>query len=261
MLVENAKVLKNEEISEGNFSLSLYSPKICEEAKPGQIVQVKCSAAQTLRRPISICDCDKEKGILRLCFEIRGAGTEYMATLKENDEISLLGPLGIGYETQDVASRKILLVGGGIGTYPLLFCARELKANGAKPEALIAFKNKGKIVLQRDFEEFCEKVHIATDDGSCGFCGYAHQLLEKLTQNDTYDAIYICGPLAMLKGIAKIAESKNIPAFASLEERMGCGVGACLSCVCETKDENGEHHHERVCADGPVFDAKKLVLE
>jgi 2-polyprenylphenol hydroxylase and related flavodoxin oxidoreductases len=261
MVVEIGKIIKNEKLSETLFDLHFYAPKVAKEALPGQILQVKCGDKVTLRRPISICDADAKTGILRICFDVRGEGTKYLSERKAGDEIDVLGPLGKGYEIQKLGDR-VLLAGGGIGTFPLFFTANQLKEKGILPDVVLAFRSAELVNMKEEFEFLGCRVFISTDDGSQGFCGYACNLVETLLQENIYSSVCLCGPLPMMKTTAPLAIAHGIPCYASLEERMGCGVGACLACVCSIKDEseNG-FHHERVCADGPVFDAKTVKWE
>ena len=237
----------------------IYCPQISKQCKAGQIVNVKCEGL-TLRRPISICDANKAYGQIRLCFEVKGKGTEFMASLKAGDDIDLLGPLGHGYDIQ-LLGKAPLLCGGGIGTFPLFFTARELINEGVVPTVALAFRNESLVIMKEDFEKIGCRVFVSTDDGSEGYKGYAKDLCQNLMQKEQFSSVALCGPLMMMKTVCPIAIEKNIACYASLEERMGCGVGACLACVCNIEDQNAAEgfHRERVCVEGPVFDASKIV--
>ncbi len=260
MTVEIGKVISVRKIRH-IYDMVIYCPEIAKACKAGQIVNVKCEGF-TLRRPISICESDTRMGNIRLCFEVKGGGTAYMASLGEGSAIDLLGPLGKGYDI-DALGDNPLLCGGGIGTFPLYFTAKSLIAKGIIPTVALAFRTEELVIMKEDFEQLGCKVFVSTDDGSCGFTGYAVQLCENLFENESFTSLSVCGPLMMMKTVCPVAIEKNIPCFASLEERMGCGVGACLACVCDIKDENapGGFHRERVCAEGPVFDASTVMWD
>lgn len=222
------------------------------EMHPGQFVQVKVdnTPATFLRRPISIHDVDYKKGIIKLLIQEVGEGTRWMGQLKEGDFLNLVYPLGNWFKLPK--SEKVLLVGGGCGVAPLLFLGRVLKANGIKPRFLIGAKNKEYLIGLNEYEELGE-VFKTTEDGSAGTKGYVIHHPVMKTQTPDFDTVYTCGPDAMMKVIAKYAESHNIECQVSLENTMACGIGACLCCVTATTDGN-----KCTCIDGPVFDSKLL---
>ena len=219
---------------------------------PGQFVHIKCGDAQLLRRPISVCCCQEgdPSDLITIVFEVRGEGTEWLANREEGDELDVLGLAGNGFPMKK--DGRYLVVGGGIGVPPMFGCAQ---FTSGKATAVLGFRSKDKIILMDRFEETCTKVMLATDDGSAGHHGFVDALVrQELVQDADYDGVLACGPKPMLRSVAKVAEEYNIPCLVSMEERMGCGVGACLVCACDMADGSRKH----VCKDGPVFDSKEV---
>lgn len=250
--IEKTRLMKKEQLAENVYRFSVFSPVCSSIAKPGQFANISV-LGKTLRRPISICDIDAESGLLRFVFEVRGDGTKILAQYREGDDVDILAPLGRGFDVSDTSKRAVF-IGGGIGVPPLLAAS---KAFGSNATALLGFRNKSAVILEADFAKNGASVQIATDDGSFGYHGFVTELLKaKLDENDT-DIIYACGPMPMLRIISDIAQSKNIPCQVSLEERMGCGIGACLVCACGIKNGD-ETKYRHVCKDGPVFDSKEV---
>lgn len=245
-MLEDTRVLALDALNDNTYSLLLEAPKIARFARAGQIAHVTCPGC-LLRRPFGICDADKTAGTLRLCFEVRGEGTQALTRLRVGDTLSVNGAVGYGFEK--IGLRRTLVVGGGIGVFPLLYTAR-LNGNA---DALLAFREKSRIVLKEDFETVCKSVTVATDDGSYGFHGYAADAVRKLLQEESYECVCVCGPKVMMKTVAEVCAELGVECYVSLEERMGCGVGACLACVCQTM-----LGQKRVCIDGPVFDATEV---
>lgn len=243
------------ELQPGIFSLWLKEEEIAKAAKPGQFVMVYLkNSAKVLPRPISICDTDPEGGLFRLVFRIAGEGTKELSCYRPGDSMEVLGPLGNGFLLPQ-KEETALVVGGGIGIPPLLALAKQLKG---RKEIVLGYRNADTF-LREEFES-CGTVRIATDDGSLGVQGNVLKVLEK--DNRSYEMIYACGPLPMLRGIKQFAEALEIPAQISMEERMACGIGACLACVCKSKDKDPHTNvlNKRVCKDGPVFFADTIEI-
>ncbi len=230
------------------YSVWLNCPELAGEARPGQFADIRCGGF-TLRRPISICE-KREDGI-RLVFEVRGEGTEWLAGRETGETLDLLAPLGNGFELLHGANA--LLIGGGIGVPPLLELAKYYKNNAA---AALGFRHGDAMILERDFAARCETA-VATEDGSRGVKGYVSAAAEKLAEKRRPDIIYACGPTPLLKYAAELAERTGARCQLSLEQRMGCGVGACLVCACKVRTGEG---YKRVCKDGPVFEASDVEL-
>lgn len=235
------------------YSFKIACPEVAEVAAAGQFVHIRANG-YTLRRPISICGIDREKGTLRIVFEVRGEGTAEIAKLNEGDLIDMLAPLGHGF-TINSDFNKVVLIGGGIGTPPMLPLA---KTYGDKAVVISGFRNSAAAILQDDFKACGAETILCTDDGSAGIHGFVTQPFSELAESGGIDAVYACGPMPMLKGIAAICREKEIYCEISLEERMACGIGACLGCACRTV-RNDEEYFAHVCKDGPVFKAEEVL--
>lgn len=249
------KIVSMEQLTAAAWSMVIDCPAVAEKALPGQFVNLLPDGNFTLRRPISICGIDKAAGTLRIVFEVRGKGTAALSQLRAGDTVNMLAPLGHGFTLPESASR-VILVGGGIGTPPMLPLA---KIYGEKAVVISGFRNAESAILQDDFAATGAKTILCTDDGSAGRFGLVTLPLEEEIMAQKPDLICACGPLPMLKATAALAETYEIPCQVSLEERMGCGIGACLVCACRTKDKNGAEQYLHVCKNGPVFDAKEVL--
>lgn len=236
----------------GLFSLTLEAPAVASAARPGQFVHIVCGEGNFLRRPISICDFDGQT--LRVVFQVKGEGTAWLAARKAGDILDVLGPLGNGYDLERLGARPVF-IGGGIGVPPMLAAMRAARARGAEPTAILGFRNRELVILEKEFEAL-GAVHIATDDGSYGIHGFVSDVLKAHAAE--YTAVCCCGPKGMLRALAAIADENGLDCQVSMEERMGCGIGACLVCACALKGEGGETRYGHVCKDGPVFDAKEV---
>ena len=249
---ETAVVVSQKEIGKDIFDMVLSFPKGAKEARPGQFLAMYCNdATKLLPRPISICGIDAEAGTLRVVYRIAGEGTREFSKMKQGDTLEVMGPLGNGFTMKE---GKAILVGGGIGIPPMLELAKQLSA-----EKTVVLGYRDELFLKEEFEKTAE-VAVATEDGSFGTKG---TVIDAIRENAiTGDIIYACGPMPMLKALAEYASEHDMEAQISLEERMACGIGACLGCICKTKEK--DHHtnvnNSRICKDGPVFDAKEVVF-
>ena len=220
----------------------------------GQFLHIKCGDDQLLRRPISVAitGWDEPEDLATLIFEVRGEGTRWLSQRKVGDKLDVLGPLGNGFDVSQEG--HYLLVGGGIGVPPLMEYGERL----ARPRtAVLGFRTKDKAfpAIVSRFEDHCEKTCLCTDDGTLGRHGFVDgQVRELLEQDNTFTQILACGPKPMLKSVAKVAAEFGVPCQVSMEERMACGVGACLGCAIRMKDGSMRH----VCKDGPVFNAEEV---
>lgn len=239
----SAKLVSAREPVPGIFDFTLSCPELAKLAVPGQFAQILVPG-HTLRRPISICSIDKAEGTLRFVFQVRGGGTADLAKIKPGDFIDILAPLGKGFPIDP--DKRTLLVGGGIGVPPLLAAAQALGGNAT---AILGFRTKDLVILEEDFKSAGAHVRIATDDGSYGHKG----LVTDLAEGVDFDVLMACGPGPMLRGARALAESRGVPGYLSLEQRMACGVGACLGCAVALIDEDGREYFGHVCKDGPVF--------
>lgn len=241
-------VISKKQITETIYDFTISAKEIADIAKPGQFVQVKVDGFM-LRRPISLAGI--ENGNIRLIFEVKGEGTASLANIKEGDSLDILGPLGHGF-TMLPKYKKVILIGGGIGTPPMVPLAKYYDNS----KAIIGFRSAENVILKEEFKD----VTVCTNDGSEGVKGFVTDALINILEIEKPDMIYACGPNVMLEGIAKIANEKNIECEVSLEERMACGVGACLGCACKTKSHDGTSSHAHVCKDGPVFNSKEVIF-
>ena len=255
---ENAAVISQEKLAEGIYSMWIRT-EASKSAKPGQFISVYTNdGSKLLPRPISICEIDKEEGKLRIVYRVTGrnTGTEQFSRLGEGDTVPVVGPLGNGFPIKEARGKKVFLMGGGIGVPPILELAKQMDC---EKKQIVAGYRDMHIFLREEFEENGE-VYISTEDGSAGVKG---NVLDAVRMHELEaDIIYACGPTPMLRAIKAYAEEKNIVCYVSLEERMACGIGACLGCVCKTKkkDHHSNVHNSRICKDGPVFLATEVEL-
>ncbi|MCR4672640.1 MAG: dihydroorotate dehydrogenase electron transfer subunit [Lachnospiraceae bacterium] len=253
---ERALIISQTELAAGIFEMRLAAPQISSCAVPGQFVMVGIrDESHILPRPISICEADKALGQIRLVYRIAGEGTREMSTYLPGTSIDLTGPLGKGYPLDAVnEDTTALIVGGGIGIPPLLGLSKALNCTRK-----IVLGYRDELFLDHDFES-CGNIYISTDTGSHGVKG---TVMDAISQYQIKpDIIFACGPLVMLKAVKGFAAEKGIPAFISLEERMACGIGACLGCVVKTpeRDNHSNVNNTRVCTEGPVFDSREVLL-
>lgn len=248
-------ILKKRQLSTGVFDLVVSCPEIAKQAQAGQFVHLRVEGF-SLRRPISICEIFPKTGSIRLVFEVRGAGTERLSQIAEGSGLDMLGPLGNGFRTF-APEKRVIVVGGGIGVPPLLQTAAHYGENAT---AILGFRTASAAILEDDFRSKGCDLRLATDDGSAGYHGFVTGLLKQRLEEGPADAICACGPMAMLRGVVDLAQAYGVPSQVSLEERMGCGVGACLVCACKTV-RDGREIYTHVCKDGPVFDGKEVVFE
>lgn len=254
------KVLFQTEIGEDIYDMWIETD-LAAEAKAGQFLCIYPHNESTLLpRPISICEADREKGKLRIVYRIAGKGTKEFSNYHAGRNIRILGNLGNGFPLEAADGKRVILMGGGIGIPPMLQLAKDLKERGKAQEVTVtAGYRNSQLFLAEDLEKYA-KVYIATEDGSQGSKGNVLNLVrEKGIQGDV---IMACGPMPMLRAVKQYAQEKGIKAYISLEERMACGVGACLGCVCKTKEKDAHSHvnNARICTDGPVFDAADVEI-
>lgn len=252
---EWCRVISQEEIAPEIHSLWLETPSIAESAGPGQFVSLYCKdGSRLLPRPISLCEIDKAQKRLHLVYRVGGKGTREFAGLRAGDAISVLGPLGNGFPLDEAKGKKILLMGGGIGIPPMLETARQVPG-----DKVMVLGYRSETFLLEDFQAQ-GKTYVATEDGSLGTKGNVLDVIE--AKGLEADLIFACGPKPMLRALKAYAQEKNIPCWISMEERMACGIGACLACVCQTPevDAHSQVHNKRICKDGPVFAASEVEL-
>ena len=248
---ENAVVVSQEQLADGIYSLWLKT-EAAQTAKPGQFISMYTNdGSKLLPRPISICEIDKENGYLRMVYRVTGenTGTEQFSKLAAGDTVPVIGPLGNGFPLEKAEGKKVFLMGGGIGVPPILELAKQLKCE--KKQIVVGYRDN-QTFLKEQFEENGE-LYISTEDGSVGTKG---NVMHAIAENHLEaDMIMACGPTPMLRAIKNYAEENGIECYISLEERMACGIGACLACVCKSKEKDhlSNVHNKRICKDGPVF--------
>lgn len=228
-----------------------------ENIKGAQFAHVKLNdKSHLLRRPFCICDFDRQKNSVTMCYAIVGEGTKILSQYKTGDKIKVLLPLGNGF-TPDKSYKKIILLGGGMGSAVLPAiptCNPQLEYY-----TYLGFANKDKVVLEKELSKVSKEIKIATDDGSYGEKGFVTDILARDMQRLKPDAVFCCGPEVMYKALKKALQGFDVPIIVSLEARMGCGIGACLVCNCKVK-RKGVEEYARVCVDGPVFKLDEVVL-
>ena len=236
---DRAKVLSQEMLADGIYSLWIET-ETALTARPGQFVSVYTTdASKLLPRPISICEIDKEAKRLRLVYRVTGekTGTKQFSELKAGDFVPVIGPLGNGFPYEKAEGKKVFLMGGGIGVPPILELAKQMQCE--EKQIVVGYRD-AHTFLKEEFEQN-GTLYISTEDA---------------------DIIFACGPTPMLRAIKAYAEEKKIECYISLEERMACGIGACLACVCKTKEKDAHSNvnNKRICKDGPVFLSTEVDL-
>ncbi len=250
---EQALIRSQEEIAPDIYSMWIRTERIADRAVPGQFLSVYCDdESRLLPRPISVCEIDRTDPAVRLVYRIAGGGTREFSEKKAGGTITVLGPLGNGFPLKE---KPALLIGGGIGIPPILELAKQYPVE----KNIILGYNNGDTYLSDEFREY-GKIYIATEDGSAGTKG---TVLDAIREGGlSADILYACGPVPMLRALKAYAEDQGMECWISMEERMACGIGACLSCVCRSveKDEHTNVKNKRVCREGPVFNAREVEL-
>ncbi|WP_176330322.1 dihydroorotate dehydrogenase electron transfer subunit [Oceanobacillus rekensis] len=250
--MKKEKVLINSfrQIALDTIEMVVENAYISQTAKPGQFLHVSVEG-HMLRRPISIADINKEKNTITILFKVVGSGTAKLATLTPGMSLDVLGPNGNGFQIDDQQKSTILLIGGGIGVPPLYYLGKTLAEKNIEIISILGFQTKDYVFYEEKFSNLGRN-YVVTDDGSYGEKGFVTDVVKMAGDFDSY---YSCGPLPMLKAIT--TKLKGKPGMISLEERMGCGVGACMACVIPTKKSGG---YKKICSDGPVFHAEEVSL-
>ena len=260
---EIAVVVDQSSLGNGIYDLTLKTDKIAKAAKAGQFVSVYSNdKSKLLPRPISLCGINRDDDTIRLVYRVtgEGTGTEEFSKLVRGDKVRILGPLGNGFTVQP--GKKAFLIGGGIGVPPMLQLAKDINAGidnaVCDMNIVMGYRDENTFLL----DEFNEQAasFVATEDGSVGTKG---NVIDAIKENALEaDVIYACGPMPMLRALKAYAAEHDMDCFISMEERMACGIGACLACVCKTKDKDAHSNvnNKRICKEGPVFDAKEVEL-
>ena len=252
---ETAKIYRQEPLARDIFSMTIETT-LAKEAHAGQFLGVYTGdASRLLARPISVCDADPARGLLRMVYRISGGGTRELSAYRKGETLEVLGVLGNGYDIRVTEGKKTVVIGGGIGIPPMLLAAKSIPG---EKEIVLGYADE-QTFLKEEFEKEAN-VHIATMDGSVGTKGTVIDAMNAACLNG--DVIFACGPMPMLRAVKQYAAAHNMEAYLSLEERMACGVGACLGCVCRTVKKDGHTHvnNARICTEGPVFDAREVEI-
>ena len=257
---ENVTVLKQQCIGKDIYDMTIQTKHIAGHAKAGQFVSLYSNdASKLLPRPISLCGIDAEAGTLRLVYRVtgEGTGTEEFSRLKAGDTIRVLGPLGNGFTVEP--GKKAFLIGGGIGIPPMLELAKIIKAAGTCEFVSVMGYRDAQTFLLDEFKEQGD-CYVATEDGSVGAKGNVLDAIKEYKLNA--DVIYACGPTPMLRALKAYAAEQGMTCYISMEERMACGIGACLACVCDSKEKDAHSNvkNKRICKEGPVFLAEEVDL-
>lgn len=257
MTVEIGLITSNQPIARDIYSMTIKVPDIVRMIQsPGQFVNIYPKEKHTLLpRPISICQVDAENESIRIIYAVVGDGTDQFSKMAVGDEIQVSGPSGNGFDLTG-KQRDHLLVGGGVGVPPLVELAKRLKGNLT---VVLGFRDEPYLV--EEFEHLGAKVHVATESGKVGYKGNVIDILNE--ENIKIDMVYSCGPKPMLKALNTWCQEKDIPVQVSLEERMACGIGVCVGCVCKTIDEKSEDgwDYKKTCSDGPVFMGRDVIWD
>lgn len=258
--VHSCKVLSNEEVADRLYIMSLQASELAEGLEPGQFVHMSIPALQAniLRRPFSVLDTDPTNGTIDILYQVVGEGSADMTRWNAGYVTDVIGPLGRTWKAPEDA-KHALLVGGGVGAAPLFMLAKQLGDDGVAVDVALGASTKRALVCLSRFEQVATgDIRCATDDGSFGHHGFCTALVEAFIKENEpenpYDYIAICGPEPMMRGAGKAADPSNATIQVSLEKRMACGVGACLSCVVMTT--SGQ---KRVCKDGPIFSFSEVI--
>lgn len=246
--VRQLRLISNDQIADGIFDMRLEYGQDDLPVSCGQFAHVYVPG-KSLRRPISVCDCSG--GELRLVYQVKGEGTRIMSQMKPGVFVDVLVPLGNGFDIKK--GRRYCLIGGGIGVPPMLYTAKQCE----NPIAVTGFRDKSLVILQDDFVSAGAETVLVTDNGTAGTKGFVTDVLKERI-ND-FDEVCACGPTPMLKAVAEICRAEGKPCQISLEERMACGIGACLVCAVKVR-KDGEEIMQHVCKNGPVFNAEEVVF-
>ncbi|MBB6452987.1 dihydroorotate dehydrogenase electron transfer subunit [Salirhabdus euzebyi] len=250
-------VVKNRHLALDTYEMILTGELTEKMINPGQFLHLKIGEgfSHMLRRPISITNVDIDHQEVTIIYKTIGSGTSWLSKQTPGEKIHVLGPRGNGFPIEQVTNKKLLVIGGGVGVPPLYYLTKKLVEQQNEVTAILGFQTKDAVFYEDNFKKLA-KTFIVTDDGTKGEKGRVTNLIPSL-QGDV-DYYYSCGPTAMLHAVSN--EMKHVPGYISLEERMGCGIGACFACVCKTVDETDEKGYRKICMDGPVFQSNEVIL-
>jgi dihydroorotate dehydrogenase electron transfer subunit len=255
-------ILSNEAVAEAHYLLRCECPEIAQHARPGQFIHVMISqdTGMLLRRPFTIYTVDGHE--ITMLYQIIGEGTQRLSEMLAGEPIQVLGPLGNTFNFT-TKPEPAILVGGGAGIASLMLLAVALRKNGIQTLGLVGAQHRTRLLSVKDLESIGIAVHIATDDGSIGHHGYVTDILADLLEVAAYQhpTVYACGPHGMLSAVAKITADFEVPTQIAMENRMGCAMGVCLGCVCPVRIDANRIEYQRVCTEGPVFNAADIAWD
>ena len=246
------EILEHKKIARDTFLLVLSGEIANHVREPGQFVHIQVSQDYFLRRPVSIADVDKDKGSITLLYKVMGKGTDALSKKNPGEKIDVLGPGGRGYPLDQLTTKRALIVGGGIGVPPLYYLAKELYKRDVVITSVIGFQSADDVFFLDQFQEL-GNVYVTTNDGSLGTKGFVTDVTAHLKEE--VDMFFSCGPTVMLQSVKE--QLADLPGYISIEERMGCGIGACFACVVPSNDDKG---YRKICCDGPVFKPDEVIL-
>lgn len=251
-------IISQTTIARNIYEMTLEGELVDQMSSPGQFVHIRVTEGfdTLLRRPISISSIDKENRLCKITYRAEGKGTMLLAAKQPGEKLDILGPLGNGFPTHELQrGDHALIVGGGIGVPPLLELTKQLHRNGISTTHVLGFQSKKDVFYKNEFSYYGD-TYIATVDGSYGTKGFVTNILDEI--KPSFHTLFSCGPTPMLKAIENLYPNENV--YLSLEERMGCGIGACFACVCHLQNDPEGFSYKKVCTDGPVFRAREVVL-
>ena len=266
--IGSGEVLTHKKYGEHYHSLTIVAPEIGQEVLPGQFVNIACpsGSAHVLRRPFSVYRVHKRGGwasTIEIVFDVRGAGTAHLASLRTHATVDLIGPLGRGF-TLPGRRAHALLIGGGIGAAPLFFLADELRNEGHRVDCILGAREAGRLLNAIDVRRLASVYRITTDDGSTGDRGVVTDVMLQMVERCSSEVVYACGPHQMLAAVSRLCVERRLPVQVSIEELMGCGYGVCMTCVVPVRRARPQREEDAVvyarsCTEGPVFDGAAVV--
>lgn len=254
------EVIENVKIADGTYRMVVRAAE-AEPIRGGQFIHIQLpDKTKILRRPFCIADYDNQKHTVTIVYAVVGEGTEELSTVKVGDKLQALYPLGNGFlfnEFKGKEIKKIIMLAGGLGTAVMPAVPNSMP--NVEFYTFLGFSTASKAILIDELSAKSKELHVATDDGSLGYKGFVTDLMRSKFDDIRPDALIACGPEIMYKSLARVTADLNLPIYISLEQRMGCGIGACLVCNCKIRTTDGDKY-KRVCVDGPVFKLDEVVL-
>lgn len=264
MKLIKAEILSNQNYGPGIYKMEMFSPYVVRNIMAGQFVNIRCAPSDgtdpLLRRPFSVFDIEEKFNVFSVLYMVKGKGTRYMSSLRKGDIVDLAGPMGQGINL-DSGAREVLLIGGGMGIAPLNLIARLALARSKNVFIMAGFRDSSMLRWERDLVRMEVKYRIFSEDGKWGEKGLVSEYIFEGDRFYRKHEIYVCGPVDMLKILQEKLGRYQIKATALLEEKMACGIGACMGCVIKIRDKNNNFSYKRVCREGPAFELSEVVFE